>query len=119
MLVGLLISGHAAGLQLVAWSGMFLDRLPSSPSAIAALWSAVDGTQPCALCRAVVQMQDQEQNLPDAVMKSVKKPESAGASWLPFIVLPTQRDASFTLSAGERRFSASDPADIEPPPPRG
>ena len=52
LLAVMLLSGHAAGLQLVAWSGMLLTRVQSMPVAQAVV-STFDGSDPCRICRVV------------------------------------------------------------------
>ena len=111
----LLISGHTAGLQLVAWSGMFVDRLATAPTAMQALVSTVDGTRPCALCRVVADLQDHNQ--PNGVLKLVKKTESVPVKWN---WLPESARCFIKLDrSGQRYFVDDDVMDVELPPPRG
>lgn len=111
----LLVSGHTAGLQLVAWSGMFIDRMSTAPTVMQALISTVDGTRPCALCRAVVDLQDHDQ--PTGVLKTAKKPESIPVRWL----CPPASVTFFQIldQFGKRCFADDDVLDVELPPPRG
>ena len=111
----LLVSGHTAGLHLVAWSGMFIDRVTTAPTVLQALISTVDGTRPCALCRAVVDLQDFDQ--PTGVLKTVKKPESVPVRWF----CPPESGTYFRIldQCGTRCFVDDDVLDVELPPPRG
>ncbi len=112
----LLISGHTAGLQVVAWAGMFSDRLATAPSAMSALVSTLDGSRPCALCRAVSDLQDATDK-PTGVLKVSKKPDSTGAVcvWQ----LPPMLWNGMVSVAGVRRFAVAEVPDVESPPPRG
>ncbi len=49
-LVLLLTVGHSAGLQTIAWVGMFLEGVQTH-RVLAALGSILDGAHPCALCK--------------------------------------------------------------------
>lgn len=114
----LLVSGHTAGLQLVAWSGMFVERVSSAPTVMQAVASAVDGMRPCALCRAVTALQESQQDdnhLP-AALKVTKKPESVAmhGQWLPE---PTWNFMG-VLEVEQRRFADDEVVEVELPPPR-
>jgi hypothetical protein len=76
-----LVTGHAAGIQLIAWMGMFADRVQSQPVADA-FASTFDGRHPCCLCHVARELGDAGQataggrnapKVPDQVL--VKKPE--------------------------------------------
>lgn len=56
LLVVLLISGHTAALQVIAWAGMLVDRAPTM-SLTSAVRSTFDGTKPCKVCYAVRDLQ--------------------------------------------------------------
>jgi hypothetical protein len=49
-LVLLMTIGHSAGIQTIAWVGMFIDRVQTH-SVGDALISILDGTRPCSLCK--------------------------------------------------------------------
>jgi hypothetical protein len=49
-IVLLLTIGHSAGMQTIAWVGMFIDRVQTH-SVGDALISILDGSHPCSLCR--------------------------------------------------------------------
>ena len=72
-LVLILVGGHVACLQVVAWAGMFANRVQTRTVA-EALASTVDGSAPCAMCRAVKALQDDVAvKTPLKVEKAVKK----------------------------------------------
>lgn len=54
-LIAVLVIGHSAGLQAVAWIGMFIQRLPSQTIS-EALVSTLDGAHPCRLCSVANQL---------------------------------------------------------------
>ncbi len=47
----LLAIGHSAGVQAIAWMGMFIERVQTE-SVCRAVVSVLDGTRPCQLCDA-------------------------------------------------------------------
>jgi hypothetical protein len=47
----LLVVGHAAGMQAIAWMGMFIERVQTQ-SVGDAIVSTFDGSRPCGLCQA-------------------------------------------------------------------
>jgi len=49
-IVLLLAIGHSAGMQTIAWVGMFIDRVQTH-SVGDALISILDGSRPCPLCK--------------------------------------------------------------------
>jgi hypothetical protein len=49
-IVILLTIGHSAGMQSIAWVGMFIDRVQTH-SIGDALISIIDGSRPCPLCK--------------------------------------------------------------------
>ena len=49
-IVMLLTIGHSAGMQSIAWIGMFIDRVQTH-SIGDALISIIDGSRPCPLCK--------------------------------------------------------------------
>ena len=118
ILACLLLSGHAAGLQLLAWASMFAARVGTAPSVSAALVSTVDGSDPCALCHAAADLAtDQDPaTKPDAAGKLGKKPDGGqiGGVYVPVSVV--------VFAANPRPQAAVKPVshipDIEPPPPR-
>lgn len=64
LLAVVLVSGHAAGLQLVAWTGMAMERAQTMP-VVDAIYSALDGSRPCVICTAV-----------DALIAGTEKPQT-------------------------------------------
>ena len=48
----LLLFGHSAGLQVIAWTGMFIGRAPVM-GVVAASVSTFGGQAPCGLCKAI------------------------------------------------------------------
>lgn len=73
LLVLILAGGHVACLQVVAWAGMFANRVQTQTVA-EALASTVDGSAPCAMCRMVKDLQDDVAvKTPLKVEKAVKK----------------------------------------------
>ena len=116
-LMVMLVGGHVAGLQLVAWCSMFVARVASAPTVCSAVVSTLDGSAPCALCRVVVAMRAHDEPTPAqpapamvikvlAVLASDDPPDAApGVRRRPSLV----KDA-FPLP-GHR-------PDVEPPPPR-
>jgi hypothetical protein len=118
LLACLLLSGHAAGLQLLAWASMFAARVGTAPSISAALVSTVDGSDPCALCHAAADLAvDQDPaTKPDPAGKLGKKPDGGQVR---VVELP----ANLVVRAGHSWPQAmaeplSHIPDIEPPPPR-
>jgi hypothetical protein len=63
LLVALLAIGHAAGVQLIAWTCMFASRLPTTTVG-QALSSTLDGSRPCGLCVVAESLATQEQAAP-------------------------------------------------------
>ena len=57
----LLVSGHVAGLQLLAWGGMFIDNLGRMPVA-QALQRALAPESPCRICYAVEELRSDLQD---------------------------------------------------------
>ncbi len=114
----LLVSGHTAGLQLVAWSGMFIERVSTAPTLMEAVASAVDGTRPCALCRAVAALQHdrQDDSQHPAALKVTKKPEIATV-YGRLLPVPALCVVS-RLGAEQRRFADDEVLDVELPPPQ-
>ena len=64
LLAVVLVSGHAAGLQLIAWTGMAFERAQTM-SIADAVRSAFDGSRPCTICKAV-----------DALTATTEKPQA-------------------------------------------
>lgn len=119
LLTLLLIGGHTAGLQVVAWSSMFAARVQTSRSVGEAFISTIDGSKPCRICHVVQQLdRDGEKPgaVPDTVLKVVKKPHLSEPllTKLPLIADAGVSIASPTLAA----FRPLLPADVEVPPPR-
>ena len=73
LLVALLAIGHAAGVQLIAWTCMFASRLPTA-SVQEALTSTLDGSRPCGLCVVAKSLATQEEAAPGAGNAAGKQP---------------------------------------------
>jgi len=52
-----LITGHAAGIQIIAWVSMFVDRVQTE-TADQALANTFDGEHPCCLCHIAKALAD-------------------------------------------------------------
>jgi hypothetical protein len=53
-IVLLLVAGHSAGLQVLAWSAMVISRSQDMPFT-QAVTSVLEGKRPCVICRALDQ----------------------------------------------------------------
>jgi hypothetical protein len=118
----LLISGHSAGLQVLAWGGMFVDNL-GRMSVAQALQRAVAPATPCRICRVIAVLRT-DQNLEDggrtnapATMKAIPKPDLSVAMDL---ILPASAPVHTRRSCLVDWRLPPDVGDQPPvPPPQG
>ena len=113
LLAVLLISGHTAGLQVVAWIGMTVERAQTMPFA-EALRSSLDGSQPCGICRAVVDLAGEAPQAPTVVQP---KPDAVPQD-LPVAVIAPSLLTSLPVPE-PLRFLREWRGDVPTPPPQG
>jgi len=116
-----LVSGHTAGLQLIAWAGMLVSRVQTS-SVEQAVRSTFDGSDPCHLCLAVSALKAAEgqADTDKAPAKPIKKdvtPELMPGLLLSMPVAAIAPPLRRALSDGDIPMSAT--VALDPPPPRG
>jgi hypothetical protein len=94
----MLIGGHWAALQVVAWTGM-LWTYSSKGSLVSAVEKTFDGQHPCGLCKTISKGRSDEEKVPVRVLVQVAKldavltvefaiaePRFATVSWSPAVV---------------------------------
>jgi hypothetical protein len=114
LLAIMLLSGHAAGLQLVAWSGMLLSRVQTMPVA-QALQTTFDGSAPCRICRAVDVLQTTQ-------APAVPKLDHPAPHLAPGIAVPLPQPAAtcrIIAAPDAVRLMPVGSSDVPTPPPRG
>lgn len=115
----LLVGGHTAGLQVVAWSSMFAARVQTARNVGEAFISTIDGSKPCRLCKVVQQLDragEAPGAMPDSVLKTVKKPQLSEP--FPVELLPVAEAGLCIPAPAVVAFRPRLPADVEVPPPR-
>lgn len=115
LLAVVLVSGHAAGLQLIAWTGMAIERAQTM-SVVDAVCSALDGSRPCTICTAVDAL-TASTDKPQAPTSVVVKPDLAPAVELLFR-LPAIEPVALAFVESVRPLP-SWRADVPTPPPQG
>lgn len=115
VLAVVLVSGHAAGLQLIAWTGMAIERAQTM-SVMDAVCSALDGSRPCTICTAV-DVLTASTDKPQAPSSIVVKPDLAPAVDLLFR-LPAIEPVALSFVDSMRPLP-SWRADVPTPPPQG
>jgi hypothetical protein len=85
-----LVGGHAAGLQVVAWTGMLIARAPGAGIS-SAVRSTFSGRDPCQLCQVVRALTGMDEPAPAA------EPKGKGA---PHPDDKNQKRPDLSLSAG-------------------
>lgn len=120
----MLIGGHVAGLQLVAWSTMFVERVQYQ-GFYQAIEETLSGQYACRICKAVVQLQDDAQGNPagtpkgkqDPSLKIIKKCDSA-IVWDALVELQAYQPAGLYVRPELSRYVEQCGPSVEPPPPR-
>jgi hypothetical protein len=122
-IVLLLTIGHSAGMQTIAWIGMFADRIQTQ-SVGDAMTSIFDGAHPCALCtiaRSLASI-DAHGVLGDQTGKTpLKAPPASHDTWLidDPCVLPTAGGSSrFRHRTAADALASSASSEPPTPPPR-
>lgn len=119
LLTLMLVGGHTAGLQVVAWSTMFAARVQTTENIGQALVATLDGSKPCRLCVVVQELEqdaDAPGGAPDHTLKAIKKLTASE----PQMVLVVMHAGEFhavpqpALATLKPRLSV----DVELPPPR-
>jgi hypothetical protein len=121
----MLVSGHYAGLQLLAWSGMLAARVQTRTLGDA-VRSTFDGSEPCRLCQAVTALEamdhaaDQDRNAapgkPAKPGQQDPTPElMPGTGWSPLPAAPSPPPPDAIVSWA---IPASAVLGLDPPPPR-
>ena len=125
----LLIGGHVAGLQVVAWVGMLAARAPEQ-GFVRAAESTFDGDHPCSLCLAVSAFHRMDQAAPGDPDKTGslpgKAPKPADKQVGSVDLLPPEALAGIQASSGFEwmvfpvvpSLAAQDRPCPEPPPPK-
>jgi hypothetical protein len=120
LLALLLVLGHSAGVQALAWAGMLLERSAERPLH-EAIRSTFDGSEPCAICHLAADLRLAEQGAPlrddrGPAIKTVKNDflPSGGLTILPAVPPQAWRPGAAALPALPL---TRNPAP-EPPPPR-
>ena len=115
LLAVVLVSGHAAGLQLIAWTGMAIERAQTM-SVVDAVRSTFDGSRPCTICKAVDALTAAAEK-PQAPTSVQAKPDLAPAVEL-LVRLPEIEPVALTVIDFQRPLR-SWCADVPTPPPQG